>query len=57
MVSDEKEKYDPNAFRDNVLQGFTAADSNLEQVGDQINAFYSRHKLVMVDVHIITSIE
>ena len=39
VVSDEKEKYDPNAFRDNVLQGFTAADSNLEQVGDQISAF------------------
>ena len=34
VVSDEKEKYDPNAFRDNVLQGFISADSNLEQVGD-----------------------
>ena len=39
LVSDEKEKYDPNAFRDNVLQGFTAADSNLEQVRDQISTF------------------
>ena len=46
MVSDEKEKYDPNAFRDNVLQGFTSADSNLEQVGDQISAFCIRHKVV-----------
>ena len=31
-ISDEKEKYDPNAFRDSILQGFTEADSNLEQV-------------------------
>ena len=30
-ISDEKEKYDPIAFRDNILQGFTEADSNLEQ--------------------------
>lgn len=32
FLQDEKEKYDPNAFRDSILQGFSECDSNLEQV-------------------------
>ena len=32
QISDEKEKYDPSAFRDAILQGFKETEGNLEQV-------------------------
>jgi len=31
-IPDEKEKYDPSAFRDTVVQGLTEAGGDLEQV-------------------------
>lgn len=31
-VTDEKEKYDPSAFRDAILQGLNEADNDIEQV-------------------------
>ena len=33
--SDEKEKYDPSAFRDAILQGFNEAGNDLDQVGEK----------------------
>ena len=31
IFSDEKEKYDPNTFRDAILQGLTEAGTDLDQ--------------------------
>lgn len=30
--ADEKEKYDPSAFRDSIVQGLTEAQGDIEQV-------------------------
>ncbi len=38
FVADEKEKYDPNAFRDSILQGFSECESNLEQVSSSLKS-------------------
>ena len=32
LVSDEKEKYDPSAFRDAIIQGLNETGADLEQV-------------------------
>ena len=32
FLVDEKEKYDPSAFRDAIVQGFNEAGTDLEQV-------------------------
>ena len=34
-VSDEKEKYDPSAFRDAILQGIAEAGDSLDQVNNR----------------------
>lgn len=33
FCTDEKEKYDPTAFRDSIVQGLTEAQGDIEQVG------------------------
>ena len=32
LYADEKEKYDPSAFRDSIVQGLTEAQGDIEQV-------------------------
>jgi len=32
ILTDEKEKYDPSAFRDSIVQGLTEAQGDIEQV-------------------------
>jgi len=32
FCTDEKEKYDPSAFRDSIVQGLTEAHGDIEQV-------------------------
>ena len=41
IYSDEKEKYDPAAFRDAILQGIAESGSSLDQV--LVSANYAHH--------------
>ena len=43
-VSDEKEKYDPVAFRDVILQGINEAGTDLEQV-DTVQTWCIEHNM------------
>ena len=36
VFSDEKEKYDPNTFRDAILQGLTEAGTDLDQASTPV---------------------
>jgi len=52
---DEKEKYDPSAFRDAILQGFNEAGSDLDQVSKFLDSAgskldYRRYGEVVLDV-------
>ena len=38
ILTDEKEKYDPNGFRDLVVKGLNAAGTDLEQVSKFLDA-------------------
>ena len=53
--ADEKEKYDPSAFRDALLQGFKEADGNLDQVSKFLDSAgskldYRRYAETLCDV-------
>ena len=55
VLSDEKEKYDPAAFRDAVVQGLNEAGTDLDQVskyldtaGNRLN--YRRYAETLFDI-------